>query len=804
MRTLLQDLRYGVRLLVKQPGFTLVAVLTLALGIGATTAVFSVVNGMLLRPLPYPAPEQLVAVREARVPQQPDAQIAPGNFLEWQRQNTVFAALAAYRNVSYNLTGDGGEPERLLAGRASAGLFQTLGVRPLLGRDFAPEEDEPGREKVVLISHGLWQRRFGADANVVGRTLRLSGENFTVIGVLPPGFRLPDLWERELWTPLAFTNIERELHHARYVEAIGRLKDGVTLRQAQGEMNTLAARLAEAYPDADAGWDVRLTPLVDFVVGDAKAVLWLLGGAVAFVLLIACANVANLLLARAATRQKEMAIRAALGAGRLRIVRQLLTESLLLAALGSVGGWLLAMWGLEALLALAPPDLPRIGAVTIDGRAFLFTLAVTLLAGLAFGLAPAWQLSRPDLNRALKATGAEGKRGAHRLRLGDLLVVGEVALALALLTGGGLLLRTLWQLRRVEPGFDHRNALAVTLQLSEKRYAKDEQINLFSQQLLRRVAALPGVQRAAVTRVMPIIHDFPVGFYVEGRPHEQENQLPQTNYAAVSPAYFGAMGIPLLKGRAFTDGDRPDTPRVAVISATMAESLFPHEDPIGKRISLKTSTDAWREIVGVVGDVKQNGLNRPTRPQAYEPFAQAPNQFMTLVVRADANPAALVPAIRRQVSELDAEQPLHSVRTLDALVANSIRQQRFTAWLLSVFALAALVLAAAGLYGLLSYSVTQRTRELGIRLALGAQASDVLRLVVGQGIRLTLVGIAVGFACAAALTRLMTSLLYGVKPTDPLTFAVVALVLAVVAALACYLPARRATKVDPLVALRYE
>ncbi len=803
METLIKDIRYAIRTLIRRPGFAAVAVITLALGIGANTAIFSVVYGVLLRPLPYPDPDRLVALRESNLARQPDAQIAPGNFLDWQRQNTVFSHLAAYRTVSYNLTGDG-PPERLLAGRASTGLFTMLGTQPILGREFLLEENQPGREKVVLIGQGLWQRRFGTDPNIIGKTLNLSGENYTVVGVMPDDFRLPDHRERELWTPIAFKDSEKTLHHARYIEAIGRLKPGVALSQAQAEMAAIASRLSQQYPEANAGWSVRASPVLDFVVGDAKTILWVLFSAVGLVLLIACANVTNLLLARATTRQKEIAIRVALGAGRLRIVRQLATESLLLALVGGLAAWPLAVWGLKALLAVAPPDLPRLAAVTIDLRALLFTLSITLLTGLFFGLAPALQLTKVNANRTLKDAGSEGNRGIRQQLIGNLLIASEVALALMLLVGGGLLLRTVWRLHGVNPGFDDRNALAVTLQLSEKKYADDQQVALFSQQLVQQVSTLPGVQAAGVARILPIMHDLPTGFYVEGRPREPDNQLPQTNYSAVSPDYFKAMGIPLVAGRAFTDHDLQNAARVAIVSETLAHRFFPNENAIGKRINVTTGPERFREIVGVVGDVKQKGLTQETAPHTYEPFAQAPNQFMTLIVRTRSDPSAQVPAIRRKVLELDNELPLQRVITLDKVISNSIRQQRFTSVVLSVFAGVSLLLAAAGLYGVISYSVAQRTHELGIRMALGAKVTDVLRLVLKQGMTFVLLGEAIGLVGAFALTRLLSGLLFGVTPTDAATLIAVTVGLTVVALLACYIPARRATKVDPLVALKYE
>jgi predicted permease len=792
--------RYAIRSLLKRPAFTAVAVFTLALGVGANTAIFSVVNAVLLRPLPYAESDRLIALRESNA-KQPDAQVAPGNFLEWQRQNTVFSQLAAYRTVSYNLTGDG-TPERLLAGRVSAGMFEMLRTRPILGRDFTSNDDQPGSDKVVIISEGLWQRRFGGNGDVIGKTLKLSGESFVVIGVLDNKFRLPDQRERDLWTPIAFKDNERVLHNARYVEAIALLKAGVTAEQAQAELNTISARLAQQFPDANSGWSVRLVPLLDFVVGDFRTVLWLLIGGVGLVLMIVCANVSNILLARAVDRRKEMAIRAALGATRIRVARQLMTESLLLGLFGAIVAWPLAVWGVDALLLLAPTDLPRLSTVSIDQRALFFTLGLALLTSVLFGLAPTLQLSKVDLNRTLKE-GREEK-GFTQLTAGNLFIVAEVAIALVLLIMGSLLLRTFWQLRHVDPGFDSRNTLAVTIQLSETKYDSDEKINRFNQELLQGIKSLPGIQSAGTTRILPFIHDLPAGFYFEGRTRERDNQLPQTNYAAVSPEYFKAMGIPLLRGRTFSDRDVSGSPRVAIISQTMAARLFPNEDPIGKRLSVTTGPEAFREIVGIVGDVKQNGLSRETRPHTYEPFAQAPNQFMTLIVRADSDVATLVPAIRNRVFEIDNEQPLQSVRTLESMVSNSIRQPRFTAVVLSLFALTALSLAIAGLYGVISYSVAQRTHEIGIRVALGARPSDVQRLVLTQGMRLTAVGLAIGLVASLLLTRLVTNLLFGVKAADPFTYGSIAALVLIVAFLACYIPARRATKVDPLIALRYE
>ena len=803
MDTLLKDIRYAFRALLRRPGFGAMVILTLALAIGANTAIFSVVNGVLLQPLPYPGSDRLVALRDSNPSKQPDSQVAPGHFVEWQKQTTVFSALEAYRTVSYNLSGEGA-PERLLAGRVSVGMFKMLGAQPILGRDFLADEEQVGHEKVVLIGESLWRRRFGGDASVIGKTLKMSGESFTVVGVMPMTFRLPDQRERELWTPIAFKDSEKSLHQAHYIDVIGRLKIDISVEQARGELNTIATRLAEQYPDANLGWNVRVTPLLDFVVGDTKTILWVLFSAVGLVLLIACANVMNLLLARAVTRQREMAIRVALGAGRLRIVRQLVTESVILALLGGLIAWPLASSGLKAVLALAPLDLPRISAVRIDGRALLFTLVITLLAGIIFGLAPAFEMVKCDPNSTLKNTGSEGNRGVVQRRLGNLLIVSEVAIALVLLAGGGLLLRTVWRLRNVDPGFNYKNALAVTLQLSEKKYSDDQKVAAFSEQLLQQTSTLPGVEAAGIARILPIIHDLPTGFYIEGRPREPDNELPQTNYSSVSPDYFRAMGIPLLIGRVFSERDTSNAPRVAIISQSFAARFFGSENPIGKRINVTTGPEAFREVVGVVGDVKQKGLNRETLPHTYEPFAQAPSQFMTLVVRTSAEPNSLVSGIRSKVFEIDNELPLQSVRTLDTVITNSIRQHKFTSVLLAIFAGVALLLAIAGLYGVISYAVSQRTRELGIRIALGARVPQVLRLVLRQGMTFVLVGELIGLLGAFALTRLLAGLLFGITPTDTLTFTFVTLALSSVAFLACYIPARRATKVDPLVALRYE
>ncbi|HXG67845.1 MAG TPA: ABC transporter permease [Blastocatellia bacterium] len=801
MNTLTQDIRYGFRMLLKSPGFTLVAVIALALGIGVNTAIFSVVNTVLLRPLPYREPDRLLALQEQHAVKHSEMPVSPGNFVEWEKQNTTFEKLAAYRTTSHILTGIG-EPQRLRGARVSAGTFTMLGINPLQGRDFMDEEDLPGKGNVALISHGLWQRLFGGNPNIMGQALTLDGNSFTVIGVMPQTLKFPDA-ETEIWVPTAFSEQERQARGAKMLSVIGRLKPGVTRGQAQAEMEAITARLAEQYPE-NSNFGAKITPLLEYAVGDLRPTLLVLLGAVLFVLLIACANVANLMLARAATRQKEIAIRTALGAGRGQIVRQLLTESLLLAMIGGGAGVLLAVWGVDALLALAPEDLPRINEVAIDGSTLAFTFALTLLTGLGFGLAPALQASKPDLNETLKDAGRGSSGGVHRARVRNALVVAEVALALVLLVGGGLLIRSFIQLQQVKPGFNTENALVVNMSLPQRKYPQGQQAVNFYDQLMRNLSTLPGVQAVGGSGVFPFVNEAVLGFYVQGEPRSAGGDMPTTNYFSVSPDYFRAMGIPLLKGRVFTETDRQDTTPVAVINETFAKRYFPDEDPIGKRIHVTNGPEVFREVVGVVGDVKQYGLARETNAQFYEPFAQQPRPGFTIVLRAGSDPTALSGAVRARVQELDKDQPVTSIQTVEEILRESVAQERFSMLLLGIFAALALVLAAVGLYGVISYSVTQRTHEIGIRMALGASRGDVLKLVIGQGMVMALAGVGIGLAGAFALTRLMSGMLFGVSATDPITFAVISMLLTGVALAASYLPARRALKVDPMVALRYE
>ncbi|HEU0176236.1 MAG TPA: ABC transporter permease [Blastocatellia bacterium] len=804
MQTLWQDLRYGARMLLQKPGFTLIAVITLALGIGANAAIFSVVNGVLLRPLPFKDPDRLMLIRETKLPQFPEFSVSPGNFLDWRKQNTVFERLVAFNGVSFNMIG-AGDPEQIRGMKVTDGFFAMLGAQPLLGRDFLPEEDQPGRDNVVILNYGLWQRRFGGDPKILNQTLTLSGQSYTVIGVMPATFRFggPDL---DLWKPMAFTAQETQIHGGHWLGAIGRLKPGATENHARAEMITIAGRLAAQYPDANTGWSVKLMPLLEYTVRSVKPALIVLLCAVAFVLLIACANVANLLLARAAGRQKEIAIRTAVGAGRARIIRQLLTESGLLALLGGAAGLALAKWGMDLLLKLAPQGLPRMNDVSLDGRALAFTAVVTLLTGVIFGLVPALQSSKPNLNETMNDTGRGSTEGRQRQLVRSALVVLEVASALVLLVGAGLFIKSFWRLQQVDPGFNPDNTLTLTVSLPRTKYPEDTQRIAFFQQLLENVGALPGVQAAGATNPLPLTGDTVLAFVVQGRPALPPGAGQSTNFYAASADYFKALGIPLRRGRLFTERDVRDSPHVAVINETMARKIFPDEDPIGKRITFDGGgkNPDWYEIVGIVGDVKQYGLDQATPMQTYEPYTQQTYSSMTLVARTAGDPAKLTAAIRNAVLQLDKEQPIANIRTLDEILSTSVAQQRFSTLLLGIFAAVAMLLAAVGIYGVLSYAVTQRTHEIGIRVALGAARSDVLRLVVGAGMRLTLLGVGAGLAAAFALTRLMSTLLFDVSATDPMTFGLIALLIVTVALLACWVPARRATKVDPMVALRIE
>jgi putative ABC transport system permease protein len=812
METLWQDIRFGFRMLLKKPGFTAVAVLALALGVGANTAIFSVVNGVLLRPLPFKDPDRLVRLGEWSK-EVPGMSISYPNFLDWRAQNHVFEGLAATQFDSYNLTGLD-EPERLQGRNVSWNFFDVLGVRPAVGRGFRPEEDHAGAPRVCVISHALWQRRFGSDQKIVGKSVTLNGEPYTIVGVLPAGYRYGT--PTDVFVPIGLGETgemmaPRDNHPGIY--AVARLKEGVTFEQAEAEMKQIAARLAAAYPKENAEHGVTLTPLREYFVGDIRTSLLIILGAVGFVLLIACANVANLLLARAASRYREIAVRTALGASRFRIVRQLLTESVILGLLSGTVGLLIAMWGVDVLRRASLDIIPTTADISLDRTVLFFTLGVSLLTGVLFGLAPAVQASKPELNEALKEGGRSGSEGSARNRVRSLLVVAEVALSLMLLVGAGLLVRSFMSLLRTQTGFEPRNLL--TLSLSYK-VGKDEgrKAANFFHAVEERVRALPGVEAVAVSNGVPMLGASETTFQIEGRPPAAAGKRPLSVAYYPTHDYLKAMGIRLLRGRFFDEHDTQDSPLVAVIDEDFARLYFPDEDPVGKYFEgNKEMNIPHAEIVGVVAHVKNYGLDTPGPVQAEFYYArdQVPDRFqpllsdrVSLVVRTDGDPAAMAPSVRRAIQEVDPNEPVYNVNTMEQALSDSVATQRLSMLLLAIFAAVALVLAAVGIYGVMSYAVAQRTHEFGIRMALGAEARDVLRMVVRQGMLLALCGVGAGLLGALALTRVMSSLLYGVSATDPLTFVGVPLVLGAVALLACLVPARRATKVDPMVALRYE
>jgi putative ABC transport system permease protein len=800
---MISDLRYALRQLVKAPSFTAVAILTLALGIGACTAIFSVVNTVLLRPLDYPDPDRIVLIRETQLPQFPEFSVSPPNYLDWQKQTKSYQYLAAYSGAGMNLTGEG-EPQRLVGVKVTAHYFDVYGVKPILGRMLLPEEDAVGKNQVVVLSYPFWQRVFGGARDAVGRAIQLNGEPYTVVGVAPAGFGQAS--KVDVYVPMAFKPDEttNDARGAHYINVAGRLKPGVTVAQARAELDLLATQLAQQYPDSNKGWGIFMMPMQDYSVRDVKPVLYTLLGAVGCVLLIACANIANLLLARATARHREISIRAALGAGRGRLIRQLLTESVVLSVCGGLAGILLARWGLDALLALAPSTLPRISEIRLDKGVLIFSLALSVLTGLVFGIAPAWLAARADVNEALKQGTRGSTEGGARGRLRSALVVIEVVFALMLLGGAGLLARSFMQLANVDPGFNPDNATLLRLSLPQKKYALPEQQKAFADALLERVRVLPGVQAAGVTHSMPLVSDYVLGFNIEGRPAIAPSDLPSTNYYTVTPDYFKAMGIRLIRGRVFTPQDDAKAPRVAIINETMARQHFPNEDPIGKRINITNGPDTWREIVGIVADIKQYGVDKATSAQSYEPFAQVPFTSVNLIVRTNGSPAALLGALRPAVYAIDKDQPIGIIRPLEEIMADSIARQRFAMTLLSVFSAVALVIAAVGIYGVMAYNVVQRTGEFGIRMALGAQRGDVLRLVLTQGGKLIGLGLLIGLAATLAASRAMGSMLFNTSAYDPLTLGTITVLLAAVALVACFFPANRATKVNPIEALRAE
>jgi putative ABC transport system permease protein len=803
METLLKDIRFGIRSLLKRPGFTTVAVITLALGIGANSAIFSVVNAVLLRPLSYPESERIVIFDGINAAQGiTQSNMSVPDFADWQSQNHVFEQMAGFVTGGSVLT-NGDETERVRGSGVTADFFPLMRTNAVMGRALQADDAQKGRDNVIVLSYGLWQRRFGGDQNVVGNQVIVSGESVTIVGVMPPGFDYPA--QTELWVPFPL-DPAAERRDNRYLNVITRLKPGVTLAAAQAQMNTINQRLAQSYVETNSNWTVQLTILRERLVGALRSSLLLLLGAVVFVLLIACANVANLLLARATVRQKELAVRSALGASRFRIIRQLLTESILLSAVGGGIGLLLSVWLTKLLIAISPPNSPRFDEIRPDARVFAFTLGLTVLTGLLFGLAPALQASRVDLNERLKEGGRSGASGAGHNRIRSLMMVSEIALSFMLLVGAGLLIKSFMQLRDVSPGFNPSNVLSVRVSLPSAKYPKGEPRVQMLRQTLEHLKSLPGVESASAVLSLPLGGDtFNVGRSLirEGRPFTPEESS-NAMYSVATPDYFRTLQIPLISGRLFTDQDAEQAPKIVIVNESMARQLWPGESPVGKRITIWRDEKFPREIVGVVGDTKPS-LDADAGSQMYVPYAQDANWTgMSLVIRTNGEPTSLAGAVRNEIHALDKAIPVFNVKTMNDVLSISVGPRRTPMLLLGAFAAVALLLAMIGIYGVTAYHVTQRTQEIGIRMALGAQMRDVVKLVLKGGMTLALIGIGVGLAGAFALTRLMSSLLFGVKPTDVATFVVVSLCLVVTALIACYLPARKATKVDPLVALRYE
>jgi putative ABC transport system permease protein len=808
METFLQDIRFGIRVLTKNRGFTLVALLTLALGIGANTAIFTVVNAIVFRPLPFTAPQQLVGVW-TRDLQRPDSQypVSLPTFRDWQQQTRSLSGVAAYAFNRFHLSGKEG-PDETRGVFATTNFFDVMGVTPALGRALQPADE---RENVVVLSDELWRRRFNSDRNVLGKTINLNAETFTVVGVMPPSFRFPTP-DIELWSTLAsIYNLQSAKPNGpdwingrslRGYRVVGRLRNGVPVEQAQAEMSALAERLAQTYPNSDGGTGVVLVPLRTQIVGNYQKPLVVLLVAVGFILLIACANVANLMMARTAARDREIAIRRAMGAGQMRLIRQMLTESILLATVGGGIGLLLAAWGVQLLLGLTPKEIPRLEGVSVDRWTFIFTFAVSIGTGVLFGLAPAWHARRLSLNESLRE-GGRGIAGMARVkRVRALLVMSEIALAVMLLVGAGLMLKSFQRLTDISPGFNTDNLLTMSVGLQFVRYQEDARQVAFFEQALQRIRSLPGVIAAgAATSLPPTYIQQSSGFTIEGKAVEPGKQLPTSIYIPATPGFVEALGLPLVRGRTIAEADTAPAPGVVVINQTLANRFFANEDPVGRRITLN---GVLRTIVGVVGDAKYQGLGVEAGPQTYVPHAQSPFPGLRIVVRTSSDPSSLIAAVRSQIQSVDPEEGPTRFATMTQLLSESVAQPRFNTFLIGLFAALAFILSAIGIYGVINYDVTQRTGEIGVRMALGAQSADVVRLILRQGLVLTLGGLLIGVVGALALTRFLTGLLFEVKPTDPLTYAAVAGLLALVAIAACLIPARRATKVDPLVALRYE
>ena len=801
MDSIIKDIRYGLRSLLKRPGFTAIALIALALGIGANTAIFSLVNAVVIRPLPFPEPDRLVWAWGNIRNGGNRASVAPLDFLDFRAQNKTFEQLAASGTtpLAVNLTGNG-EPERLTASAITGNYFDTFGVKPELGRGFSLENEKPGQEQVTVLSNTFWQKRFAGDPQIVNKRINLDGKVFQVIGVMPANVGLPQV--ADLWIPINFdAGPEMKQRKAHFMRPIGRLKQGVSLAQAQADTDLIASRLEQQFPDSNTGWNLRLVSLRDQLVGSTRTTLFILFGAVGFVLLIACANVANLLLVRAAARQKEIALRTALGASRLRIARQMITESLLLSLIGGALGVLLAMWGVDLLVTLSEGSLPPTANVKIDAPVLVFTLLISLVTGVLFGLAPAFRTMKVNLIDSLKDGTRGAAEGAMRNRTRSLLVVFESAVAVMLLIGAGLLVRSLVRLQNVDPGFDANNVLTLRIDLPRKKY-EGEKTARFFEQLETGISSLPGVETVGLITELPLSgqpNDIP--FTVEGRPPVSPDQAFDADFRRVNLTYFNALHIPLLRGRNFTEQDVRTSAKVTVVSQQLVDTVFPNEDPLGKRLISAMGGPAV-EIIGVVGDIRHRSLEFAPFPAMYFPTREL--NRMNLVIRTKGDPLSIVGGVRKEVQALDPDQPISAVKKMSDWVDSSVSAPRYRTTLLGLFAALAMILAATGIYGVMSYSVAQRTHEIGVRMALGARRFDVLKLVVRQGMLLAAIGVFIGLIASFALTRVMATLLFQVTAKDPLTFAVVAVLLIGVAFMACFVPAQRATKVDPLEALRYE
>jgi putative ABC transport system permease protein len=795
---LVADGRYAIRELVKNPGFALIAALTLALGIGATSAIFSVIEGVLLRPLPYPEPDRLVRVHEI-VPQYGRFSVSPGNFLDWRRETRAFERIAAFGAGSATLT-DGDTVERVSSAEVSSDLFELLGVPPMLGRGFTLEEDTPGKSHVIVLSHGAWQRRFGGDPAILGRTTTLDGASRTIVGVMPSGFYFPSR-ETELWTPIALDPKDAS-RGAHYLGVVARMKPDVSVAAARSEMESLAKRLATEF-EANAGESAEVIPLLDYVVGGSRASLLTLLGAVGLLTLIACGNVANLLLGRATVRGKEIALRAALGAGRGRLARQMLVEGSVLSLAGGALGLVLAYAALGPMRRLSAGMIPRVDEVTIDFGVLGFTLGLSLLTGLAFAFAPAWQSSRERPSDALREGGRSATSSASR-RARAALVTAEVALSLTLLVGASLLLRSFHSLSSVDPGFRPQNALTFSVSLPEQTYPADHDRIQFFDALLERLKSLPRVRAAGMVQALPIRDDYFLSFVIDGRTAPPPGEEPSANYRVVSPGYFEALGIPLKRGRSFDERDTTRPFLVAIVDEAFVRRHFAGEEPLGRGVDIGNGTDGVYEIVGVVGDVHHDGLDFAPHPTIYVPYPRDAFSTMSVVLRTDSDPLPLAADVRGVVRETDATLPAYSMRALEDVVSDSVGERRFSMLLLALFAGIASFLAAVGLYGVVSYTVSQRTREMGLRLAMGAIPSSLTRATIGEGMKPALAGVGIGLPAALALARLLETMLFGVTPFDPASYGATAFLLLAVAAFACYLPARRASRLDPLTALRHE